>query len=148
MPLSGGNTFKAQLSLEARAPFLTALRAQLSLETLLVFLVFLSLLALSYSVASKVGAASQNKAASELALASFNSLSSSIESACIGGNGNIRTAEIKGGKAALSSEGKKLRFESGNFNTSEEFGCEIEVLSRSLSGSFKITNNGGTIEIS
>lgn len=139
-------TVPQQPSLETRAPSL--LRAQLSLETLLVFLVFLSLLALSYSVASKISSASQNKVASELALASANSLSSSIESACIGGNGNVRTVEIKGEKASISSEGKTLFFEAGTFKASRGFDCKISISPATASDSFTITNNGGTIEIS
>jgi hypothetical protein len=130
------------------SPASGAVRAQLSLETLIVFLVFLSLLALSYSVASKIGAASQSKVASNLASASFDSLASQIESACIGGNGNVRTAEIKGGKASISSEGRDLSFESGNFKASKEFNCEISVAAQLPSSTFTITNNGGTIEIS
>ncbi len=125
-------------------------RAQLSLELLMVFLIFLSLLAISYAAASKAGDVAQRKIAQELSQSSFNGFASALDSACSLGNGNVRIVKIRGEKAAISraSDGASFAFTAGNFTQSANSSCEISILNDEKSDEFAIENKNGKIEIS
>ena len=123
------------------------LRGQLSAETLLVFLVFLSIFALAFAAVSNVGAASQKKVEEELSRSSFNEFSSKLHSACRLGNGNVRVVEIKGSPATLSLEGGSLKFSTQHFSSSLNSSCGLSLLQDSPSQEFIITSIEGKIEI-
>ena len=115
---------------------------------MLVLLVFLCALAISYSAASRIGAAAQRGIRSSLAQRSFAELSSKISEACSLGEGNVRTVEVGGGPATLFADGNSYSFSEGGFSFSANCSCAISVLQNQPSGNFTIRNSGGKIEIS
>ncbi|HIH30993.1 TPA: hypothetical protein HA243_06360 [Candidatus Micrarchaeota archaeon] len=121
---------------------------QLSLEALLLFLVFLSLLGIAFLSASRIGSAAQEKISFELAKSSFGDFSSKLFSACSMGNGNARTVEIQGAPATLTAQGKTITFSSGNFSAKIGSECEAVILHEGPSDGFIIENKQGKIEIS
>jgi hypothetical protein len=123
-------------------------RGQLSLETLLVFTIFISLLGISYTATSKVGEIAQKKMVEELAKRSFEDFSAKLSSACSLGNGNIRTAEIRGDAAKIESNGRGVLFSTKSFSSQSNSSCEITVLQAEPASSFTIENKQGKIEIS
>ena len=58
-------------------------KAQISVETLLVFLVFLVILGIAYTASTRLGAASQQSINKALSRETFNELSGKIEEACL-----------------------------------------------------------------
>lgn len=125
-----------------------ATKGQLSFELLLVFLIFLSLLGISYTATSKASAAAAKKISYELSRSSFEDFSAKLESACNLGNGNVRTVQIKGEKAALFAEENTLTFTAKNFSGKINSPCNLTLLQSSQSSEFTIENKEGTIEIS
>jgi len=115
---------------------------------MLVLLVFLCALGISYTAASRIGAAAQRGIGSSIAQSSFASLSERISEACSLGDGNVRIVELSGGPASLSADGNSYSFSEGSFLASSNSSCEISVLQGQPSGNFTIRNNGGKIEIS
>lgn len=125
-------------------------KAQLSFELLLVFLIFLSLLAISYAAASKAGDAAQRKISYELSKSSFGEFSSALDSACSLGSGNVRIVKVRGEKATVSraADGSSFTFTAGKFTQSANSSCEIIVLANGAASSFTIENKNGRIEVS
>jgi hypothetical protein len=124
------------------------IRAQASAETLVVFLIFLSVFAIAASAAYRTGAAAQSRAELLLSQNSFSELSEKIGEACLLGPGNVRTISLARGNATLAASGKEFLFTSGNFKAAGRSGCEISVAQASPSTAFRIENIGGKIEIS
>ena len=90
--------------------------AQASIETLLVFLIFLSAFGIVYAASSRLAAGAQSRLDASLSQSSFLEFSSKLSSACSLGNGNVREVEVKGKSASLSSDGKSITFTTGNFS--------------------------------
>ena len=127
------------------------MRAQISVETLLVFLLFLVLLGIAYTAASKLGAASQNQINAALSRETYNELSSRLESACLLGQGNVRVVDVKGEAAALSvaaGSGRELEFRAPHFSGAIKSPCTITGVPSGASRSFTIANTGSGLEIS
>ncbi len=127
---------------------LACMHAQLSIEVLLIFSLFLSLSAIAYFATSKIGAASQERVSFELSRSSFLDFSGRLSSACAMGEGNIRTVAIKGAPAAIRADGREYSFSAGKFFATENSSCEISVSKTGASDTFTIANIGGQIEIS
>jgi uncharacterized protein (UPF0333 family) len=123
-------------------------RAQASLELLLLFAVFLTLLGISLFSASKLNAAAQKRSELSLAERSFADFSAKLSQVCSLGNGNVRTVKIEGAKAEISEEGNALTFQAGSFAASAASSCEISVQQAAPSDRFTIRNIDGKIEIS
>lgn len=123
-------------------------RGQSSIESLLVFLIFLSLLGSAYLASSKLGQAAQRKMDWEFAKSSFADFFSKLESACSLGNGNVRQVELARGQAAIYAEGKAATFTSSSFVAQANSSCELSVIQTGQSNKFTIKNVGGKIEIS
>ena len=123
-------------------------RAQASIETLLVFLIFLSAFGIVYAASSRLAAGAQSRLDTSLSQASFADFAAKLQSACSLGNGNMREVEVKGKPAALSSEGKSITFTAGNFTATAISACEIDIAAGGPSRLFRMENNNGTIEIS
>lgn len=123
-------------------------RAQISIETLLILLLFLMVLGISYSAASNIGASAQKTIQASLSRASFNEFSSKLSEACSLGNGNVRVVEVKGEPARLSAEGNGLAFASGAFSSVINSSCEISLLQSQPSKRLTIKNVDGKIEVS
>ena len=121
---------------------------QVSVETLMVFLIFLILLGIAYTAASKIGARAQQKISSTISQNSFDEFSSKLEQACALGNGNIRTIQIRGGPAQIRAQENTLYFEANGFSSGKKINCHISILQDQPSGFFTIQNIDGTIEIS
>ena len=113
----------------------------------MVFLIFLSIFAIVLATTSGLGDAAQKRLALDLARSEFEELSSKVAESCSLGNGNVRTVALSGGEASVHVEGRRLYFEKGAFFASRDFRCEITIGKESAS-SFRIENEGGTIEIS
>jgi hypothetical protein len=133
---------------EARHTTVWQLRAQLSAEALLLFLVFLTLLAIAYAAAGNVGSAAQRKIAASLSQSDFNDFSSKAAQACSLGNGNVRVVELRGEAATISSEGGSILLSAGNFSQAANVSCETDVLQTEPTKEFTIKNRAGKLEIS
>jgi|SRR3989338_8344723 len=123
-------------------------KAQISVETLLVFLVFLVILGIAYTASTRLGAASQQSINKALSRETFNELSGKIEEACLLGNGNVRIVQVKGQAVSLSSSGKTLQFTSQEFSAQKDFSCGIDSAPASASAAFTIRNENGILKIS
>ena len=123
-------------------------KAQISVETLLVFLVFLVILGIAYTASTKLGAASQQSIGKALSRETFNELSKKIEEACLLGNGNVRIVQVKGQAVSLSASGRALEFTAPDFSAQKDFSCDIDPTPASAKTAFTIRNEGGIIKIS
>ena len=142
-------------------PFQPSIRAQASIETLLVFLVFLSAFGIAYAAGSRLASASQSRLDTSLSQASFLEFAAKLQSACSLGNGNVREAEVKGKAATLmlaadgaeqasrahGSAGNSIVFTAGNFTAEANSSCEISIADGGPARSFTIENKNGTLEI-
>ena len=143
-------------------PFHPSIRAQASIETLLVFLVFLSAFGIVYAASSRLAAGAQARLDESLSQASFLEFAAKLQSACSLGNGNVREAELKGKMATLAladgDSGQAARlvgggrsaisFTAGKFSARANSTCEIEIAASGPARSFRIENRNGTLEIS
>jgi len=137
-------------------------RAQASIETLLVFLIFLSAFGIVYAASSRLASAAQSRLDTSLSQSAFSEFSAELQSACSLGNGNVREVEVKGKpatlalaegeaeKAAREPEGRSssIVFTAGNFSAHANSSCEILLATGSSSNFFRMENKEGTIEIS
>jgi hypothetical protein len=121
---------------------------QLSLETLVIFLLFLTILGISYTAASRLSASTQAATRIALAKSSFAEFSSALSEACSLGNGNVRLVKIREGEAAVSQKGGGYLFSSGAFSAEANSSCEILVLQEEPSANFRIENLEGKIRVS
>ncbi|MEM4348586.1 MAG: hypothetical protein QXN37_03385 [Candidatus Anstonellaceae archaeon] len=120
-------------------------RAQLSLETLIVFLLFVFLLGTSYVTISKIQEKASQRARLEMAKSSFAELSWAIQEACILGEGNVRQVRLYGMQANLSSNGTSYNFSTGKFFAQANSSCQIVVQLQQQSSNFLIQNKNGKI---
>jgi len=123
-------------------------RGQVSIETLLVFLIFLSVLGVAYAAASKIAAGSQERVQRALSEKSFNEFSDKAAQACFLGNGNVRIVEAEGGAANISADGTAVHFESAHFRGSFSTNCISESKAQQPATRIRIENKEGVIEIS
>ena len=124
-------------------------KGQISVELLLVFFVFLGLLAIAYSATRSITASVGEKADASLAASSIGDLRSKILSACSFGEGNVRIFTVAGRRqiSVSESDGGMTATVGG---VSEEIGsdCEISVQAAGAASSLRIENSGGRIIIS
>ena len=125
-----------------------AQKGQVSVETLLVFLIFLMVLGIAYFASSKIAGAAQREEAYALSKNSFGEFSSKLSQACSLGNGNVRKVDVAGAPASIRMEGDALEYSAGNFSAELNSSCEISVADGGASNVFLIRNNGGKIEVS
>ena len=123
-------------------------RAQASIETLLVFLIFLSAFGIVYAASSRLAAGAQSRLDTSLSQSSFSDFSAKLQSACSLGNGNVREVEVKGKEASLSVEGNGIIFTTGSFSARANSSCEISLAASSPARFFRIENKNGMLEIS
>ncbi len=123
-------------------------RGQLSLETLVIFLLFITIFGISYSAASRLGSSTQFAANAALAKSSFAEFSALVSEACSLGEGNVRLVKIRGQPATVSQKEGGYSFSAGAFLAQANSTCEIMVLQGGPSTSFKIENFGGKIQVS
>jgi hypothetical protein len=124
---------------------------QASIETLLVFLIFLSAFGIVYAASSRLAFASQLRLDASLSQASFSEFSAKLRSACSLGSGNVRIAEVKGRQALLSFTGEGERsviFSAGRFSAQANSSCSLVIETDGAASSFAIENKGGKIHIS
>ncbi len=121
-------------------------KAQISLEALLLFALFLSILSVALFTSSKIGNMAQNRVNSALARQAFNDFSSKVSSACALGDGNSRSFSA-GSQVALAYEQGRLIFTMLNNSYSLPLACDATTPG-APSGKFKIENKDGAIEIS
>jgi len=122
--------------------------AQASIETLLVFLIFLSAFGIVYAASSRLASAAQSRLDTSLSQSAFSEFAAKLQSSCSLGSGNARTVEVKGKAATLSLQGKSVTFTAGNFSAQANSSCEILLATSGPSGAFHIENKDGTLEIS
>ncbi|MFA5930020.1 MAG: hypothetical protein WC861_04010 [Candidatus Micrarchaeia archaeon] len=136
-------------------------RAQASIETLLVFLIFLSAFGIVYAASSRLASASQSRLDTSLSQSSFSDFAAKLQSACSLGSGNVREVEVKGTPATLvlasdgakqaplaqGSAGNSIIFTAGNFSARASSGCEITLAAGAPARSFRIENRDGVVEI-
>jgi len=137
-------------------------RAQASVETLLVFLIFLSAFGIVYAASSRLAAASQSRLDTALSQSSFSDFSAKLKSACALGNGNVREVVVKGKPATLKTAGDEaeqaalapegtgssLIFTAGDFSARANSSCEIMLSASAPARAFRIENKDGVLEIS
>lgn len=127
----------------------TQMKAQISVETLLVFVLFLVLLGIAYTASTRLGAASQQSINAALSRESFNELSGKIEEACLLGGGNLRVVLIKGPAATLSSSGQELSFNTPSLKQplKKKSNCGLNIEKTGASAEFSISNENGEVFI-
>ena len=124
----------------------TGARAQASAESLVVFLVFISILGIAALAISRIGDAAKTRLDSATLQSSMGSLSYAISQACSMGDGNVRQVRLNA-PTSLVASGKTLRLSNGNSSLEKDFNCEL--LPASLrSDTFTVSNLNGKIEIS
>ncbi|MFA6328016.1 MAG: hypothetical protein WCY41_01075 [Candidatus Micrarchaeia archaeon] len=123
------------------------IHAQASIETLLVFLIFLSAFGMAYAASSRLAAGAQARLDTSLSQSSFSDFSAKLQSACALGNGNVRVVEVKGKAATLSAEEKSITFTAGSFTAAANSSCEISLAAGAASKFFRIENKEGRLEI-
>lgn len=123
-------------------------KGQLSVELLVAFTIFLSLLAISYAASMRLASATSARLDIELANSSASQLSSAIGSACSLGSGNVRMVEISGKPATLAYDGSSLAFTAGAFTSQIASPCPFLISNPGPSSSFRVENLDGKIEIS
>jgi hypothetical protein len=133
-------------------------RAQSSIETLLVFLIFLSAFGIVYAASSRLAAVSQSRLDTSISQSSFSDFSAKLQAACALGNGNVRMVEVKGKPAALAlaeeegalsgSGGSSIFFTAGNFSARANSSCGISLAGSSPARVFRIENSNGTLLVS
>lgn len=124
------------------------MKGQLSFESLVLFAIFLSLLAASYFASSRIASAAQAKTSLALSESSFREFAQQLDSACSMGNGNVRLVKIRGNNATISSINGELEFSSGIFKKSHATPCAVSLQNGQPSSSFRLENKEGTIHIS
>ncbi|VVC00897.1 Uncharacterised protein [uncultured archaeon] len=125
-----------------------AKKAQVSAETMLVFLIFLILLGIAYHATTRIGTGAQGKIESVLSRNSFNNFAAKVEEACQLGNGNVRIAEIQGDPATIVSDGRSFTFTAKGFSAGANSSCNIDVIQNQPAKSFRIENEQGTVKVS
>ncbi len=123
-------------------------RGQVSAEMMMLFLIFLALLAISFSAMTNAGRSSQERVGKAVFESSFADFSSKVKSACELGNGNVRSFELPQGEASVSSSGTEFTFSMYGESRSASSFCDTKILQEDPSGEFTISNVDGTIEIS
>ena len=133
-------------------------RAQASIETLLVFLIFLSAFGIVYAASSRLAAGAQSRLDTSLSQSSFSDFAAKLQSACSLGNGNVREVEVKGKPATLAladeaarlpgNKGSSVVFTAGNFSARTNSSCETVLGTSSPARSFRIENINGSLEVS
>ena len=124
-------------------------RAQASIETLLVFLIFLSAFGIVYAASSRLAASAQARLDASLSQSSFLEFSAKLQSACSLGDGNVREVEVKGKSASLAlTSANSIIFTAGNFSATLNSSCGISLTANEHAWSFNIENENGTLLIS
>jgi uncharacterized protein (UPF0333 family) len=122
-------------------------KAQLSLEALLLFAIFLFLLAIALAANYQIREMASAKVGSMLARQAFGEFSSKLESACLLGSGNVRTFSSSIGAVSIKkANSSAIQFSVANFSYAAQSSCEIEEASGSAE-SFTIENVDGKIRI-
>ena len=134
----------------ARKPSDSSLaKAQISLEALLLFAIFLSMLAIVLAASSQIRGMAQNREDRSVSQQAFNDFSSKLERACALGNGNVRVFTTPGGEAELSQEANgTILFSMLNVSFSADIPCQIGSMPPAPSNTFTIENKDGTIWVS
>ncbi|MCX8197701.1 MAG: hypothetical protein N3F07_00690 [Candidatus Micrarchaeota archaeon] len=120
---------------------------QLSMEALLLFVVFLALLGVSLAASSRISSAAQEKISYEKSAADFRLLSQKAESACLLGNGNLRLIVFSGLPPSISADSQTIFFSSGNFSSNISLPCQISIKASFPKPEATIENKNGALEI-
>ena len=132
-----------------RAHRRSSILAQASIETLLVFLIFLSAFGIVYAASSRLASAAQSRLDTSLSQSTFSDFAAKLQSACSLGSGNVREVEVKGNTVALaSSASNSITFTAGNFSAQANSSCEISLAAGAPSRFFRIENKDGKLEVS
>ncbi len=125
------------------------MKAQLSLEFLMVFAVFLAVLLLAVGAISKISYVEERakeKAFGELALSD---MSSAANSACVLGNGNVRVVKMPDNAISFSFSGNEISASCGNWSGITGIECEVSGgLLRTAGGNVTIENRAGVLYFS
>lgn len=123
-------------------------QAQVSAESLLVLLIFLSSIGIIYASGMRLFSAAKAKLDSATASSVFYELASNLDSACMLGHGNIRRASTQGTAVFLNQTGyKSATFESKGFSSNLTAACGILVKDPIINGTIAVENNNGIVEI-
>jgi len=132
----------------ARTPSASSFaKAQISLEALMLFALFLAMLAIVLASSSQIRGMAQNRTDAAISQQAFNDFSSKAGRACALGDGNVRVFSTQGAASISGTGSKSLVFTMLNITHNLELPCDIGGLPASPSNSFTIENKGGTIEI-
>jgi len=124
-------------------------KAQISLEALLLFAIFLSMLAIVLAASSQIRGMAQNREDRAVSQQAFNDFSTKLSRACALGNGNVRVFTTPGGEADLSQDSSgAILFSMLNVSFSAGIPCQIGGMPSAPSNTFTIENKDGTIWIS
>lgn len=121
-------------------------RAQISLEALLLFALFLSILSVALFTSSKISGMAQGRVDEALSRQAFNEFSSKASSACALGNGNSRAFSANS-QATLDYRQGGIAFTMLGRSYILPLACPV-FIEKAESGKFKIENKEGRITIS
>lgn len=122
------------------------MKAQVSLEYLMLAIVSLTLISFSLGALSKIKEVADVSHEILLFNSTVNSIYNSAEELCAMGSGNKLTVDMKT-PLSISSSGKSVEFSKGNYSAVKQFSCDFSS-DGEFSGTVEIANKGGAIEIS
>jgi hypothetical protein len=123
------------------------MRGQASLEFLILFAVFLSILIIAIGAITRIEKLGRDGIGKRSAELLANDISNAINNACILGDGNRRTVESRM-EFSLSSEGNGILLRAGNAEIKRSTMCEAVVEGNQFSGTVWVENRGGEVHIS
>lgn len=122
--------------------------AQISLEALLLFALFLSMLAMVLASSAQIRDMAQGRTGKAISQQAFNDFSSKAARACALGDGNVRVFSVINGEATITRTGSNsIDFTMFNLSNSLELPCNFGSIPPLPSNSFTIENSGGAIDI-
>ena len=125
------------------------MRGQLSLEALLLFTIFLSILAVALAASSQIRGMAQRNLDRSLATQAFDDFSEKLGRACALGNGNVRIFSSQIGKVSLARiNATAIEFAIGENAYPADIPCEIKDGFPRSADSLTIENADGAIRLS
>lgn len=123
-------------------------RGQASLEFLILFAVFLSILIIAIGAITRIEKLGRDEMEKRSAELLANDISNAVNNVCIMGDGNMRVIESNR-VFSLSSGGGSILLRAGNIEIRKSVMCEVVVGGNQFSGtSVEIENKDGKVHIS
>lgn len=123
------------------------MRGQVSLEFLILFGLFLSMLVIAFGAITRIGKMGEQEIEKKSAELLADDISNAVNNVCILGDGNREEIETRA-EFSISPEGNGLLLKVGNTEIRKSAVCEVIVDGDAFSGSVKVENKDGKVRIS